>query len=138
MDWVKQLGAHYVIDHRQPLFAELKRIEISEVTYVTTLNQTDQHYAEIVASFAPQGRLALIDDPMLPLDIKLLKRKSISLHWKYMFTRSFFETPDMIEQRHILNRVSDLIDRGILKRQWVSILARATQQICAVLMRFIV
>ncbi len=115
MDWVKQLGAHHVIDHGQPLSEELKRIGIPEVTFVASLNQTDQHFTEIAASIAPQGRLALIDDPLLPLDIKLLKRKSISLHWEYMFTRSFFETPDMIEQHHILNRVADLIDQGILK-----------------------
>lgn len=85
------------------------------MTYVASLNQTDQHFTEIAASLAPQGRLALIDDPQLPLDIKLLKRKSISLHWEYMFTRSFFETEDMIEQHHILNRVADLIDQGVLK-----------------------
>ena len=115
MEWVRNLGAHHVIDHRQPLSAELKRIGIPEVTYVASLNQTDQHFTEIAASLAPQGRLALIDDPMLPLDIKLLKRKSISLHWEYMFTRSFFETADMIEQHHILNRVADLIDQGVLK-----------------------
>lgn len=115
MAWVQQLGAHHVIDHRKPLSEELKRIGIPEVTFVASLNQTDQHFTEIAASLAPQGRLALIDDPMLPLDIKLLKRKSISLHWEYMFTRSFFETADMIEQHHILNRVADLIDRGILK-----------------------
>lgn len=115
IEWVKQLGAHQVIDHRKPLSDELKRIGIPEVNFVASLNQTDQHFTEIAASLAPQGRLALIDDPMLPLDIKLLKRKSISLHWEYMFTRSFFETADMIEQHHILNRVAYLIDQGILK-----------------------
>lgn len=115
IDWVKQLGAHHVIDHRKQLSEELRRIGIPEVTFVASLNQTDQHFTEIAHSIAPQGRLVLIDDPMLPLDIKLLKRKSISLHWEYMFTRSFFETADMIEQHHILNRVADLIDQGILK-----------------------
>jgi len=114
-EWVKSLGAHDVIDHRKPLSEELKRIGISEVHFVASLNQTDQHFAEIAACLAPQGRLALIDDPVLPLDIKLLKRKSISLHWEYMFTRSFFETSDMIQQHHILNRVSELVDQGVLK-----------------------
>lgn len=115
VDWVKKMGAHHVIDHRKPLSEELKRIGIPEVTYVASLNQTDQHFTEISESLAPQGRLALIDDPMLPLDIKLLKRKSISLHWEYMFTRSFFETSDMIKQHHILNRVAELVDQGVLK-----------------------
>ncbi|MDE2421054.1 MAG: zinc-binding alcohol dehydrogenase family protein [Gammaproteobacteria bacterium] len=115
MAWVKQLGAHHVIDHRNPLSDELKRIGIPEVTFVASLNQTDQHFTEIATCLAPQGRLALIDDPVLPLDIKLLKRKSISLHWEYMFTRSFFETADMVQQHHILNRMADLVDQGVLK-----------------------
>jgi NADPH:quinone reductase-like Zn-dependent oxidoreductase len=32
-----------------------------------------------------------------------------------MFTRSQFQTPDMIKQHEILNRVSALIDQGVLK-----------------------
>ncbi len=115
VEWVKRLGAHHVIDHSKPLFEELQRIGIPEVTFVASLTQTDQHYAQIVAALAPQGRLALIDDPAKPLDIIQLKRKSISLHWELMFTRAIFNTPDLIEQHHLLNRVSDLIDQGILK-----------------------
>ena len=114
-EWVKALGAHHVIDHSKPLSEELKRIGIPEVTFVASLTQTDQHYEQIVTALAPQGRLALIDDPAKPLDIMQLKRKSISLHWELMFTRPIFHTPDMIEQHHLLNRVSDLIDQGVLK-----------------------
>jgi NADPH:quinone reductase-like Zn-dependent oxidoreductase len=44
-----------------------------------------------------------------------LKRKSLSLHWELMFTRSLFETPDMIEQHHLLQRVSQLVDLGVLR-----------------------
>jgi len=32
-----------------------------------------------------------------------------------MFTRSLFETADMIEQHRLLNRVADLVDAGTLK-----------------------
>jgi NADPH:quinone reductase-like Zn-dependent oxidoreductase len=44
-----------------------------------------------------------------------MKRKALSLHWELMFTRSLFETPDMIKQHELLNRVSALIDQGVLK-----------------------
>lgn len=112
--WVRQLGAHHVIDHRQPLSEELKRIGINQVTHVASLTQTDQHFAQLVEALAPQGRLALIDDPEQPLDIMQLKRKSLSLHWELMFTRSLFETVDMIEQHRLLDRVSELVDAGTL------------------------
>ncbi|MDZ4334037.1 MAG: zinc-binding alcohol dehydrogenase family protein [Pseudomonas sp.] len=113
--WVRQLGAHHVIDHRQPLSEELKRIGIDQVTHVASLTQTDQHFAQLVEALAPQGRLALIDDPEQPLDIMQLKRKSLSLHWELMFTRSLFETADMIEQHRLLNRVAELVDAGTLQ-----------------------
>lgn len=113
-EWVRNLGAHHVIDHRKPLSEELKRIGIGEVTHVASLNQTEQHLAEIVASLRPQGRLALIDDPE-NLDVRLLKQKSLSLHWEFMYTRSMFQTDDMIEQHKLLQRVAGLIDSGVLK-----------------------
>jgi len=113
--WVRQLGAHHVIDHRQPLSEELKRIGIDQVTHVASLTQTDQHFAQLVEALAPQGRLALIDDPEQALDIMQLKRKSLSLHWELMFTRSLFETADMIEQHRLLNRVAELVDAGTLQ-----------------------
>lgn len=112
--WVRELGAHHVIDHSQPLAVELKRIGLDSVTHVASLTQTDQHLEQLVEALAPQGKLALIDDPA-GLDVLKLKRKSISLHWEFMYTRSMFETADMIEQHKLLNRVSELIDQGVLK-----------------------
>lgn len=113
--WVTELGADYVIDHRKPLSAELKRIGVNSVSHVVSLNATDQHFNEIVESLEPQGKLALIDDPQLPIDIKQLKMKSISLHWEFMYTRSMFNTHDIEKQRDLLNSVSALVDAGRIK-----------------------
>ncbi len=113
--WVTELGADYVIDHRKPLSAELQRIGIDSVTHVASLNATDQHFDEIVAALAPQGKLGLIDDPATPLDIMKLKMKSISLHWEFMYTRSMFDTPDIEKQRDLLNSIAELIDAGRIK-----------------------
>lgn len=114
-DWVQGLGAHHVIDHRQPLAEALRAAGIDSVTHVASLTQTEQHYGQIVEALAPQGRLALIDDPEAPLDARPLKRKSLSLHWELMFTRSLFQTPDMIEQHRLLARVARLVDAGRLR-----------------------
>ncbi|WP_313085545.1 zinc-binding alcohol dehydrogenase family protein [Pseudomonas sp.] len=112
--WVRDLGAHEVIDHSQPLAEELQRLGIADVTHVASLTHTDLHLEQIVEALRPQGRLALIDDPA-SLDISLLKRKSLSLHWEFMYTRSLYQTPDMIEQHKLLNRVAELVDSGVLK-----------------------
>ena len=113
-DWVQQLGAHHVINHSQPLVPQLKALGIEQVDLVASLTHTDQHLDQLVEALAPQGRLALIDDPA-QLDVAKLKRKSLSLHWEFMYTRSLFQTTDMIEQHRLLNRVSQLIDDGVLK-----------------------
>ncbi|HWT54694.1 MAG TPA: zinc-binding alcohol dehydrogenase family protein [Rhodocyclaceae bacterium] len=111
-DWVTQMGAHHIIDHRQPLAAQVAALSIPPVMYVASLTNTEQHFEQIVELLAPQGKLALIDDPAAPIDVRLLKRKSLSLHWELMFTRSLFKTPDMEAQHRILNEVSALVDQG--------------------------
>jgi len=63
---------------------------------------------------APQGALALIDDPA-SFDIVPFKRKCLSVHWEFMFARPVFQTPDMIEQHRLLAEVSALVDAGVLK-----------------------
>jgi zinc-binding alcohol dehydrogenase family protein len=113
-DWVRQLGAHHVIDHSKPLDEEIKRLGLPPVNYVAALNQTDLHFAAIAELIAPQGKLGLIDDPG-QLDVSKLKRKSVSLHWEFMFTRSMFETADMAQQHALLNDVAQLVDSGVLK-----------------------
>lgn len=113
--WVKELGADYVINHHQPLVAQLKELGVDNVTHVISLTHTDQHYDQLVEALAPQGKLALIDDPATPLDIMKLKVKSLSLHWELMFTRSMFGTHDMQKQHDLLSHVSALIDKGLLK-----------------------
>ncbi len=110
--WVRELGAHHVIDHTKPLSEELARIGVPAVSHVASLTQTHLHYAEIVKALAPQGRLSLIDDPAQPLDVMLLKGKSLSLRWESMFTRSMFQTPDMQAQHELLERVAALVDEG--------------------------
>jgi zinc-binding alcohol dehydrogenase family protein len=112
--WCKSMGAHHVINHRNPLDTELRDIGILEVRYVAGLTATDEHLPAIVSALAPQGALALIDDPKV-LDIVPFKRKSLSVHWEFMFTRSLFGTPDLAQQHRILSEVSDLVDAGVLR-----------------------
>lgn len=112
--WVKQLGAHHVIDHSKPLAAQIDALGIGAPAFVFSTTQTRDHLNEIVTLIAPQGRLGLIDDPDT-LDIMPFKRKSVSVHWELMFTRSIFETADMDEQGKLLNEVARLIDAGKIK-----------------------
>ncbi|SHH30886.1 zinc-binding alcohol dehydrogenase family protein [Ferrimonas marina] len=112
--WARELGADLVIDHRNPLSEELDKLGIDQVDDVISLTHTDSHFDEIVKVIAPQGQIALIDDPA-ELNVMPLKRKSVSLHWELMFTRSMFQTADRVKQQQLLNRVSTLVDEGAVK-----------------------
>jgi zinc-binding alcohol dehydrogenase family protein len=113
--WVRELGAHHVINHSQPLARALRDAGIESVSHAVSLNHTDQHFVQLVEVLAPQGRLALIDDPAGPLDVLALKRKSLSLHWELMFTRSLYQTEDMAQQGALLDQVADMVDAGRIR-----------------------
>lgn len=112
--WVRECGAHHVIDHRQPLAPQVEKLGLGAPGFVFSTTQTGQHLADIIELIAPQGRFGLIDDPK-ELNAMPFKRKSVSLHWELMFTRSLFGTPDMAEQGKLLNAVADLVDAGRIR-----------------------
>jgi NADPH:quinone reductase len=113
-DWVREMGAHHVIDHSKPLAEQVAALGIGAPGLVFSTTHTDTHLAEIAELIAPQGRLALIDDPKA-LDILAFKQKAVSVHWELMFTRPMFETPDMTEQGTLLDAVAKLVDKGEIR-----------------------
>lgn len=116
--WCKKMGADYVISHAKKdggIQSQLKAIGIKHISHIASLTHTAQHFDDYVEIITPQGKICLIDDPTTPLNIAALKIKSVSLHWELMFTRPRFETEDMIKQHHILNKVSELLDTGIMQ-----------------------
>ncbi|EXB67688.1 zinc-binding alcohol dehydrogenase family protein [Acinetobacter nosocomialis] len=121
-EWVEQLGANYVLDHREPLAPQIKQLGLNAPSYVFSTTQTDQHLSDIVELIAPQGHFGLIDDPE-QLDIKPFKSKSVSVHWEFMFTRSMFQTEDMQKQSDLLNEVSKLVDEGKIKTTVTEVLS---------------
>ncbi|CAM5221230.1 Zinc-type alcohol dehydrogenase-like protein OS=Castellaniella defragrans OX=75697 GN=HNR28_003201 PE=3 SV=1 [Castellaniella defragrans] len=107
--WVRKLGAHHVVNHRQPLAAQVEALGLGAPAFVFSTSHTDDYLADIATLLAPQGRLALIDDPKV-FDIVPLKRKSLSVHWESMFTRSLMKTADIARQQEILRKVAELAD----------------------------
>jgi zinc-binding alcohol dehydrogenase family protein len=114
VEWVTQMGAHYVIDHTKPLAEQVNGLRVPPVKYVASLTATTRNFPQLVEVLAPEGKLGLIDDPAT-LDVVPLKRKAASLHWEFMFARSMWQTPDMGEQGRLLTRVADLVDQGKLR-----------------------
>ena len=112
--WLKELGADTVINHRNKLSEEFEKYNLSAPEYVVSLNATEQHVDEIAKLIKPQGKFGFIDAPK-SLNVMPFMGKAVSTHIELMFTRSMFQTEDMVEQHNILNEVSELIDNGTVR-----------------------
>jgi NADPH2:quinone reductase len=112
--WCFDLGAHAVIDHAKPMKEQIENLKFPPVALIASLTNTDQHYKALADIVAPQGKFGLIDDPP-EFNVSVFKGKAVSIHWESMFTRSSFQTADMIAQHRLLNDVADLIDKGVLR-----------------------
>ena len=113
-DWVRNMGAHHVVDHSKNLAEEVAALGTGMPGFVFSTTQSDKHFDAIADLLCPQGRVCMIDDPGL-IDVRKLKRKSLSLHWELMFTRPLYETTDIIRQHELLNEISKLSDGGKIK-----------------------
>lgn len=113
-DWVKDLGAHHVIDHSKPLAAQIAALNIGAPAFVFSTNYSETYVPQIAEFIAPQGRFGLIDDPK-GFDIMPFKGKAVSIHWELMFTRSLFTTDDIARQGEILDTVAGFIDAGKIR-----------------------
>lgn len=113
--WVRALGADQVIDHNKDLAPQLDALGMKEVDYIFCLNNTDRWLPALAPVIKPLGKICTIVSAQKPLDLTPLMGKSTTIAWEFMFTRSSFQTPDMIEQHQLLDQTAALIEAGVLK-----------------------
>ncbi len=114
-EWVLSLSADKVLDHRQPLEPQLAAAGFGEVDFIANFNNTDAYWSVMAEIIRPQGHIVSIVENEKPLDLSLLKSKSATFVWEFMFTRSMFQTPDMEAQGQLLNQIAELVDSGKLR-----------------------
>lgn len=117
IDWCRSMGADEVIDHRKPLTDQLKAVD-----YIANFAHTSAYWEMMAELIAPQGAICCIVDTDTPIDLNLLKQKSATFAWEFMFTRGLYETPDMGRQGEILAKVADLIDAKQLRTTLTEVL----------------
>jgi NADPH:quinone reductase len=112
--WVTELGAHAVLDHRQEWQPQLAAAGVQGFDYIASLTASEEHLTRCAEAIKPFGRYGLIDDPTT-FDASVFKRKSASIHWELMFTKSLYQTSDMQSQGAILRDVAELVDSETLR-----------------------
>ncbi len=112
--WCTSLGADFVVNHHD-LKAELAKIGHAEVNYILDFVDLKGYWELAAEIIKPQGHIVSITGSTAPLDLNVLKNKSVTFSYEFMYTRSMFTTEDIEKQHQILNQVADMIDEGILK-----------------------
>ncbi|WET03135.1 zinc-binding alcohol dehydrogenase family protein [Flavobacterium sp. YJ01] len=114
IDWCKKQGADFVVDHKD-LVSSVREAGFEYVDFILDFVDTNAYWDTMVELIKPQGHIASITGSSDPVALTKLKSKSVSFSWELMYTRSMYQTEDMVEQHNILNIVADLLDDGILK-----------------------
>ncbi|MGO8993467.1 MAG: zinc-binding alcohol dehydrogenase family protein [Polyangiaceae bacterium] len=109
--WVGELGADVSLDHRHPLRPQLEATGRSHVDAIFDTQSTEAWWETMADLIAPEGRIVGIVETGHPLDLDLLKSKSASFSWEFMFTRSLHAT-NMAVQGDILRRLAAWVDTG--------------------------
>lgn len=115
IEWVKHLGADHVLDHRRPLRSQLESAGYKTVHYILNCADTDAYWDAMADAIVPQGKICTIVENKGPLDQQVMKLKSVTHVWELMFTRSKYQTEDMVEQHKLLERIAGWIDSGMIK-----------------------
>ena len=114
IEWCKQQGADFVVNHKN-LIEEVRKAGFQHVDFILDFVDVNQYWNAFIELIKPQGHIGSISDPVENVNLRQLKGKSASFHWELMFTRSMFQTEDMIAQHHILNKLADLLDNGTIQ-----------------------
>lgn len=112
--WTQEHGADMVVNHRQDLVSQVQALGYPTVDFILELSNLNQHWPEITSLIRPSGTIVSITGSDTPIDLRALKQKRATFAWEWMFTKSFFNTPDLLSQHDILTRVAQLVDAGEL------------------------
>ena len=111
--WCEMLGAHHVINHREPLRPQAEALGITAFPCIANLFNTELYWETTADLIAPMGVLGLIVEPREKLNLgDPLKAKCVRIAWEFMAARARFKTPDMHRQGEILAEIAALCDAG--------------------------
>lgn len=109
-DWCIARGADHVISHYEDIPEQLEALGNPQVDYVLCLTNIAGYWKTITDVIKPQGKICTIVDFFEDGNLDLLKTKSASFAFEFMFTRSMYQTDDMDEINNLLSETAAMID----------------------------
>lgn len=112
-EWCLKLGAHHVVNYREPLRPQCEALGFTQFPCIANLSSTEQYWEATADLIAPFGVLGLIVEPREKLHIgDPLKAKCATIAWEFMAARAKFRTPDMHLQGQYLAEIAARCDDG--------------------------
>lgn len=113
--WTQDHGTDYVVNHREDLVKQVRKLGYKYVDYILELKDLDGHWKEMCELIKPEGHIVSITENHRPINLRLLTKKKAHFSWEWMYTKSYYQTEDMISQHDILDRIAQMLDKGKLK-----------------------
>ncbi|WP_283679573.1 zinc-binding alcohol dehydrogenase family protein [Lentilactobacillus sp. Marseille-Q4993] len=114
IQWTEEHGADFTVDHHKSFVPQINNLNFDNVDYILDLKGLDQHWNEFAELIAPSGKIVSITGNQKPLDLSVLKRKRATFAWEWMYTKSYYQTADMISQHNILAQIATMLDKGTI------------------------
>lgn len=112
MEWSKQMGADFVLNHKEDLKVQFKERHIDSPDYIFCTFNSDMYYDTMIDLVKPRGHITTIVAFENNQDLNALKGKSITFSHEFMFTRPLYQTTDMIKLHDYLQDIATNIDEG--------------------------
>ena len=113
--WTQDHDTDYVVNHCEDLVKQVRKLGFKYVDYILELKDLDGHWEEMCELIKPEGHIVSITENRRPINLRLLTKKKAHFSWEWMYTKSYYQTEDMISQHDILDKIAQMLDDGQLK-----------------------
>lgn len=113
--WIQRHGADYVVNHHEDLVKQVRKLGFKYIDYILELKDLDGHWKEMCELIKPEGHIVSITENHRPINLRLLTKKKAHFSWEWMYTKSYYQTDDMITQHDILDKIAQMLDSGNLR-----------------------
>lgn len=115
IEWCKNFNPKMILNHKDNLTSVLALKDIKAVDHVLCFHNPDRYWAELVDYINPFGSFSSVVPFENRVDLNIYMRRNISFHWEFMFAKSMWGLWSHTHQATILNQISTLIDRKMIK-----------------------
>lgn len=112
-EMIRDFGADFVVNHYDDYATEIKQAGWSAISYIALLHEPNMHFEQAADIIEPFGHIGMIVAPNGPVNIGLVKNKSVSIDWEFMFAKASIEDK-MPDQGKALQLASQLITEEVI------------------------